>query len=405
MRFVIGGNNSGEVYDALASLFEDTTDISIAVSYIQLSGWSLLKELLGTPSEKNLRILCTDQMGITDPAAVRAALECDVDIRNYQSDGRVYHPKLYLANKANGSVYFMSGSSNLSKSAWCKSVEINTIQRDDGTLSAWFEDAFAARSAKFDDEILAVMEANFRSRIHGQFSAGRKSKTSGQALNKALDTGELIDSLFGDVDHDIGLLNFDHTGNTVRNISQAQNLLIESDTWTGKNASELNHLGLTTAGEINDLGIKFRDSANIEEAANIWVTWLYETPTQELHSVNPFGRLVWAKRALTNFWKFEDEIIQYFLDNSVNPSREIKAELQTIELLSNSRSAGSNLSLADVQTLAKLLQEKDNPLLDLGKKIQQYLGNKGARSWKFSDRRFIISAWEKVSKSKSPANE
>ena len=405
MKFVIGGNGSGEVHDALASLFEDATQISIAVSYIQLSGWALLKELLGTPSEKNLRILCTDQMGITDPAAVRSALKCGVDIRNYKSDGRVYHPKLYLVRKANGSVYFMSGSSNLSKSAWCKSVEINTIQEDDGTLSAWFEDSFASRSIKFGEEMLTDMEANFRSRIHGQFSAGRKSKKSGQALNKALDTGELIDSLFGDIDHDIGLLNFDHTGNTVRNVRQAQNLLIKSDTWTGKNASELNHLGLTTAGEINDLGVKFKESANIETAVNVWVTWLYKTSNKKLLSVNPLGRLVWAKRALTNFWTFEDEIIKYFLDHSVDPSRKIKVELQTIELLSNSRSAGSNLSLSDVKTLAKLLQKKENPSLELSEKIQQYLDNKGARGWKFSDRRYIINAWKKISKSKLPPNK
>lgn len=399
MKIVIGGNDFGEVHDALASLFEDATDISIAVSYIQLSGWALLKSILGDSLENKLRILCTDQMGITDPAAVREVLDCGVDIRNYKSDGRVYHPKLYLANKVGGNTYFMSGSSNLSKAAWCSSVEVNTIQEDDGTLNTWFEEIFASQSTKFDEEMLLAMEANFRARIHGQLSAGRKSKKSGYALNKALDTEELIDSLFGDVDHDIGLLNFDHTGNTVRNIGQAQNLLSESPTWTGKNASELNHLGLTTEGNINNLGMKFRDSANEEKCAKIWVTWLFETPNEDLRAINPFGRLDWAKRALGNFWRFDNEIIEYFIANAVNPNPEIKAELQTIELLANSNSAGSNLSLTDVKTLAKLLGEK-NASLKLGEKIIQYLDNKGARSWKFSDRYFIIKAWGEVSKSK-----
>lgn len=393
LQLAIGGTNDDVVHDALSNLINNADHVSIAVSYVQLSGWSLLKSMLETSKAKSVRILCTDQMGITDPAAVREALKAGAIVRNYKSDGRTFHPKVYLSSTADGNHRFMSGSSNLSAAALRRSVEVNTIHEDDGEVLSWFEEMFEHRSIAFTEDVLSDMETAFRSRIHGHLTAGRKNKNRGKKIETVVDTEALFDSLFGDVDHDIGLLNFDHVGNTVRNLHQAKKLLEDSSNWAGKNGSELNRLGLMTDGNINQLGILFRDAKSLADAAEVWVRWLYQASDDELSTVNPFGRLLWARHALRNFWSFSSEISDYFLDHAVNPSLEVKRELQIIELLSNSRSSGANLALDDVKTLALLLNAKST---DVDGKVKEYFENKGARSWKSEDRAFIIQAWKKV---------
>lgn len=67
-----------------------------------------------------MRLVCTDQLGITQPAAVERALQSGVQIRNY-SGGAVYHPKVYLAHDRNlRPTRFLLGSANLSTSALCE---------------------------------------------------------------------------------------------------------------------------------------------------------------------------------------------------------------------------------------------------------------------------------------------
>jgi HKD family nuclease len=65
--FAIGGTVNDEIKNSLRALFKDAERISIAVSYIQLSGWRVLEEILEPFDRSKIRLVSTDQLGITDP--------------------------------------------------------------------------------------------------------------------------------------------------------------------------------------------------------------------------------------------------------------------------------------------------------------------------------------------------
>lgn len=57
-----------------------------------------------------MRMVCTDQLGITHPAAVQRAISSGIQIRNF-ADDVVYHPKVYLAHDRNDRpIRFLLGS-------------------------------------------------------------------------------------------------------------------------------------------------------------------------------------------------------------------------------------------------------------------------------------------------------
>src|SRR6266852_7000249 len=86
---------------AMRELVEGAETLSVAVSYLQVGGWELLRKHVQGPSLPKMRILCTDQFGITQPAAVERALKSRVQIRNFAGNF-TYHPKMFLAHNSNG---------------------------------------------------------------------------------------------------------------------------------------------------------------------------------------------------------------------------------------------------------------------------------------------------------------
>src|SRR2546430_703661 len=80
--------------DIIAAI-RDARAVDIAVSYLQMSGWFMLLRDLERIPPAQIRILTTDQMNITQPAVLNAALRLGTQIRCYGGN-RVYHPKVYL---------------------------------------------------------------------------------------------------------------------------------------------------------------------------------------------------------------------------------------------------------------------------------------------------------------------
>ena len=95
-----------------------------------MGGWEELRRRARRLSLVRMRVVCTDQFGITQPDAVRRALHSGVQIRNFTGDV-TYHPKVYLAHNGKGRpTRFLVSSANLSYAAFTDSVEAGVLGED-----------------------------------------------------------------------------------------------------------------------------------------------------------------------------------------------------------------------------------------------------------------------------------
>ncbi len=123
-----GGDEEAVVLNSLKKVIRRFENIDLAVSYIQFSGWELLKPLI-RGKESKVRVLCTDQLGITDPKAVADMQRAGVAIRAY-SGSNVFHPKVVIVKKG-GLTSVLVGSANLSRSALVSGVEAVSLVDDE----------------------------------------------------------------------------------------------------------------------------------------------------------------------------------------------------------------------------------------------------------------------------------
>jgi HKD family nuclease len=387
----IGGATDNEVRNALSGVFKDANAISIAVSYIQLSGWKVLEDILGSFDRTKVRLVCTDQLGITDPRAVKKAMDQGVNIRNF-AGSQTFHPKLYLATGEGKHTPYMIGSSNLSYPALCRSVEVNSMGMDDGSLLNWFDDLFGNNSKEFDRVTLEEMAKRFTRRLKAQVLV-QKGASKGVSKQEGV-SSELLDPLFGSLGHEVATLNIDQAGNNVRTLQFALEV-VSSANWSGKQKSEMNLLGFATEGKLNALGRAAVASKNPTELAQIWVSWLRKTPDVDLAKIGKFGRLALVKRAFRRFWLLQEDVRNYFLEHCENPSNEEKKVLQTIELVANVGDAAKQISFQEIESLSSLLRSRAFLAPATKTAIDSYLANKGPRGWEVADRKIILEAWKK----------
>ena len=395
MTLAIGGNGTGSVKRRLAELIRNADAVDMAVSYVQVSGWKEIAPLLKGIDPKRIRVVCTDQLGITHPDAVRMVQAAGVSIRRY-SGHPIYHPKVYLAHRREAPTSFMIGSANLSRSALTQSVEVAMGGVDDDqTLKRWFDDLFANRTDVFDEARLKMMAQANAARVRAQLKVARQLAGVPAAANtpELIDQAELLDSVFTRVPKVIATLGFDHAGNNVRNLGYAMAVVGQATPWDSKQRSEMNLLGLGQSGSPTRLGLAVAGAPTPNEAATRWVNWVKAAPDAELASIGKLRRLVSAKRAIENFWKMDTEVQTYFLNNAENPAGDVRPVLQTIELLANCGPIARRLRLDDIRTLSTQLRDLTALPPDVADSIRDYLDNKGRRNWEFPDRRLIPLAW------------
>ncbi len=106
--------------------------IDLMVSFVQRSGLDLLGAHLDTALERGaqVRVLTTDYLGITDPAALGYFLDRladpELSVRVFSDPTTSFHPKAYLFHRSqDASGLAIVGSSNLSRSALERGVEWN----------------------------------------------------------------------------------------------------------------------------------------------------------------------------------------------------------------------------------------------------------------------------------------
>jgi HKD family nuclease len=398
MRIILNnfeGNTSFK--QAFGQLIDGADTLSVAVSYLQVGGWELFRNYAQRLSLPKMRMVCTDQLGITQPAAVKRAIESKVQIRNFVGNV-VYHPKVFLAHDKQGQPSrFMLGSANLSASAFSNSVEAGVLSEEkDGlkTLDRWFNDLFEHKSAAFTPELLHAMEVKWRVaaaerarnrlQVRGQLAVAAGT----QSIPFAPEDVDTIEDVLATIQLPIGLLNMDYAANNVRNITKAREVIANPAGASGKQQSELKLLGFMQRGNLTALGRAAAAAKTNDAVARLWCEWLERTPDAQLRDINE--KLLVAKRVFPQFWRLKKDVREYFLVNAQSPGD--RKTLQTIELLCNARQIVQDLSLNDIRTLSSLLQSNKVPEY-IRSEVAEYFENKGQRGWDTDDRRIVPLAW------------
>jgi HKD family nuclease len=384
--------------EALKELANGAHTLSVAVSYMQVSGWEIFHRHTRELNLPAMRIVCTDQLGVTQPAAVERAIRSGVQIRNF-SGNVVYHPKVFLAHDRNlKPTRFLLGSANLSLSAFTKSAEAGFLGTDGAslvTLKNWFDRMFATQTEEFTASRLGEMEIKWR-RLAAERTKNRLNIRRGTAIPPGglpLPIGpedlDALEDVFATIQLPVGLLNMDYAGNNIRNIAKMREVLKKPAYATGKQKSELKLLGFMQNGSLTALGAAAAAATSEAEVARLWCRWLQQTANSDLEGIN--SKLLVAKRVFPQFWKLQPEVQNFFLANARNPSD--RWTLQTIELLCNARDVVQELSLLDMKSLSVLLNHPARLPLSVRNEIADYFDNKGTRSWSEADRRTVPEAW------------
>jgi HKD family nuclease len=380
--------------EALRELTVGAETLSVAVSYLQVGGWELLHDRVKHLSLTKMRVVCTDQLGITHPEAVKRALDKKVRIRNFQ--GKItYHPKVFLAHNGNGHpTRFLIGSANLSDSAFSSSVEVGILGQEAkclGMLNRWFDNLFNRNSVDFTPQLLNEMEKRWRLAAAQRTKNRLKLRREAAIIPPEPEDVDTLEDVLATIQLPIGLLNIDYGGNNVRNIGKLRDVLANPNAASPKQQSELKLLGFMMRGQLTALGQAAAAARTEMEVARIWCRWLKQTPNAQLDEINE--RLKDAKRVLDQFWQLKAEVRNYFLRNARSPKE--KRIMQSIELLCNTKDVAQELSLDDIRTLSSLFTSNEVPEY-IREDVQEYFNNKGQRSWDTDDRYNIPVAWSRV---------
>lgn len=122
-------------YAVVSDQLKKAEKIDLAVSYIQQSGVSALKELI-TQVGSNIRLVCSFDMDITDPLAVKQLMDMGVAVRIYQAQRGTLHAKLWLFEHGQGRWNCIVGSANLSANALRENMECGVLIKQDDNRQA-----------------------------------------------------------------------------------------------------------------------------------------------------------------------------------------------------------------------------------------------------------------------------
>lgn len=386
MELLVGGNGP-VMRDALAKLIRPAENISLAVSYLQVSGWDLLRPFIAPAVLGSTRVLCDDRMGITNPEAVRRMQSAGIDVRAYVGS-EVYHPKVFLARKG-GEGRALLGSANLSEPALLSSIEAGVVLDDAGeALGAWFDHLFENRSAVFDDDRMARLEQAFRKRLKSDLAMRRTLSVTYGGSGSAL-----VDRIFSALGDYIAPLSFDQGKNNVRSLEKAWELTRSVPaSWSEVQEAELRFSGMAEAWALTPLGQSIAQANTLDEVVQLWASWLKNTPAADLPA-RQYDNLAVAQQSFAAFWRMQPDVRNFFLDRSIQNDAADRPMLQAIELLANASPVGEDLSIDEIATLAPLLTDPSKFPSNVLRSVRTYIENKAARTWGMPERRLILEGW------------
>lgn len=383
--------------DVLRAALENAVRVDIAVSYLQMSGWHFLKKHFAGVQPKDIRVLTTDQLGITHPAVLTDAVRIGVHVKSY-SGAKLYHPKVFLSYGSNGKpIRGVVGSANVSASGFESGIEAGIEVKDPSLLRQlhqWFDELYCDKWAKsVDIRFIQSYEKRWKSSSESRIRFRRmlaKGKKGGRTvITPTTEDLDALDDIFSTIQLPVATLGFDHAGNNIRNLSRVLEVLSRFPKVGDKERSELHLLGFLNGSGLTALGSKASAARSKSKIARQWCSWVRAAKEQSLAKRN--ARLVSFRRAAWQFWNLKREVRQFFLNNIT--STELRSVLQTIELLCNGSDTVRNLSIEDFKSLSRIVLNPARLPEFLAIAVKDYLANKGSRSWTSTDRRIVLEAF------------
>ena len=167
--------NEDNHYDTIKRCVRNADSIDAAVSYVKMSGVNILLDYLR--GGKNIRLLCSMDMGITDPQAVQKLIGIGAQVRVCELKKGTFHSKMWIFGNSN-KWQCLIGSSNLTYSAMFDNVETGVLINAGGEYNnnfikqarQYFEDIWRSSENVNEDMIeawcqKAISRKNFEHRV------------------------------------------------------------------------------------------------------------------------------------------------------------------------------------------------------------------------------------------------
>jgi HKD family nuclease len=409
VTLLTNNTDSATVQSGIRGLIAAAHGIDVAVSYIQVSGWHALSDIIDDIDDHHIspnrvRILVTDQFDLTHPEALKLAFQKRVQLRSYAGN-KIYHPKVYLARDAENKVSCaLVGSANLSDSGLRGGIEGAVVIRDSQEVLAaignWFDERWNTKSDVIDVDRNFISEYRSRWRIAARARVKlrrfrRKITGIVAPTDGHLEDIQVLEDVCQTIRNPIVTLGMDQAGNNIRNLNRLLAVLRKFPTDIHDKArSELHLLGLVDGNNnLTAVGLQCRQCTTTRALARAWCQWVKDEPEQSLLDLNP--KIETFRRAATLFWKLRWEVRNFFFRHlEEEGQRDI---LKAIEILCNAGDLIRELKLEDFRALAPILATQLEKLpKHLRDAIRKYNKNKGDRSWKSDDRRILLKAWRYV---------
>lgn len=112
----------------LKDIFAESKAAYLTVAYVKESGVNALQqELKGIIQNKGyVKLICSNDMGITDPQAIKLLLDMGVEVKVFKLDEGTFHAKVWLSNK-HDKWYCLVGSANFTMAAFVRNVEASLL--------------------------------------------------------------------------------------------------------------------------------------------------------------------------------------------------------------------------------------------------------------------------------------
>jgi HKD family nuclease len=388
----------------LEELLRDARAMDLAVSYVQESGWDAIQRLTTRIDPTKIRLLVTDQFGISHPDTLRRAKQCGAQVRAFVG-GRIYHPKAYIIYDSHGRASSaIVGSANLSGAALEMSIEAGCLLTDEKLLTelvSWFEQLFQDHDvAAVDEKLLKKLDRAWKSAAAARVQVARVRRkslpTSLRASAPLAEEIDVLEDLFYTIRLPIGILSIDQAGNNIRNLVRLLKVLRRHPTISAKERSELHLLGFLSDGKLTDLGKTAKQAKSEKNVAQLWCEWVLKEKDQRLRGLNP--RIASFRRAATQFWNLQPEVQRFFFTNLHSERR--RKVLKVIELLCSGSEVVCKLDVDDFESLVPAIARTQQLPQFLRRAVLDYWGNKGSRSWGSGDRRTLLTVWRRISEPK-----
>ena len=181
----------------IKEMLNESNILLLTVSYIRDSGVNIiiddLKKIIS--NKGTIKLICSNDMGITDPVAIKKLLDIGVEVKIYKLDEGTFHAKIWLSNK-NKKWYCIVGSANCSKGALINNVEASLLIDTDSNIKGAIEQALIFFEYLWDSGKCFNVDYEFLKTWQSRKVSKTKFKEQIDKLKLTTEKKKIIDLLF-----------------------------------------------------------------------------------------------------------------------------------------------------------------------------------------------------------------